>query len=128
MNKITLSIIQGISGTVGFGILLFYGYSSKTAFAFMVLLSLPYILSRIAIKESQTIPTKKERPKMTISSLFTFLAIVFGFLACALAVTKIDKKSFQTIMENKPFLVAFYFCFISALIADTANKPENIRQ
>lgn len=122
-----MAIIQGLSGTVGFGILFVYGYSSKTAFTFVVLLSLPYILSQIAIRESKTISIKKEHTKMTISTLFTFLALVSGFLAGALAVTNIDKDSFQSIMESRSFLVAFYFCFISALIADTARKPENIK-
>jgi uncharacterized membrane protein (Fun14 family) len=127
MNKITLSIIQGLSGTVGFGILFLCGYSSKTAFTFLVLLSLPYMLSRIAIREPRATTINKEHPKMTTTSLFTFLAIASGILAGALAVVKIDQNSFQAIMESKPFLVAFYLCFISALIADTATKAERIK-
>ena len=127
MKKIALTIIQGLCGTIGFGILFFYGYSSKTAFTFGVLLVLPYILSRIAIMKPQANSIEREHSKMTVSSFFTFLTIVFGFLASVLAYIKIDKNSLQAIMESKPFLIALYFCFISGLIADTAEKPKNIK-
>lgn len=128
MNKITLTIIQGLFGTLGFSILFFYGYSSKTAFAFLILLNLPYILRRIVIRESQTVTIKKEHPQMTISTLFSSLAFIFGFLAVVLAVTKLSKGSFQSVVEYKLFLATFYFCFISALIADTSRSPEDINR
>jgi len=122
--SVTLTIIHGLSATVGFGILFFYGYSSATALAFLTLLNVPYILRLVATKGSKAESAKVERPKMSISSFLTFLSILFGFVAFTLAITKIDKKSFQIIIENKTFLIAFYFCFMSALIADGMRKPR----
>lgn len=123
-----VAIIQGLFGSVGFGVLLLEGYSSETAFIFLVLLGLPYILGRIAIGRSEVAAINKEHSKITGTAIFTFLAVFFGFLAGALGVMKIDKASMQAIVGSKPFLIAFYLCFMSALIADTSNKDPRTKK
>ena len=127
-NKITLIIIQGLSGTVGFGVLFFYGYSSQTVFTFAVLLCIPFILRGIAFEKLQEKSIENKHSKIKISSIFTFLAIIFGFLAGLIAVIKMDRKAFQSIMENKLFLIALYLSFISGLIGDATDKPKKDKE
>lgn len=123
MNKKTLIIIQALSATVGFGIMFIYGYSLKTAFMWVMLLNIPYILRRIAIKQPE-IKTKKN-PKPKLSMFFTLVAAISGLFAFTLAITKIDRTTMQTIMENRIFLFAFYLCIMSLLLIEITYKDED---
>jgi len=123
MKIIIIHIVYALFITAGFSILFFYGYSSKTALSFMVLIGISGVI-RFGIEGTFT---KSNKLSLSKTSIFSFFTVIFALLAFMLAISSIDKKAYIAIMGNKPFLIAFWLCCMFAVASDFISNYKKMK-